>query len=144
MTIPLESTVLDTVNQLREPLGLDRWAFYVENGDAGDDARAACNAMPEYREATIVFNFDAMKTGDDLDEFVVHEMTHCHTWPLHAVAEQLANALADSLPQYARDALRKKLQEEVREAAERVTTDVGHAYLRLLRRAGVLPTPVVS
>ena len=143
MSLPLEITALDRINKLREPLALDRWAIFVESAEL-PDSRACCQADPEYREATIKIDFDGLKTGDDLDELIVHEMTHAHTWPIHAVAEGLAHALADALPKPYRAALRKKLQEEVREAAERTTTDVGQTYLRLLRRAGVLDAPVVS
>ena len=108
------------------------------------DARAACVAQPEYREADVFFAFDKILTGDDLAELTVHEMAHCHTWPIHAVAESLANALAESAPEHLREPLRVLLGEQVREAAERTTTDVGHAYLRLLRRAGVLDTPAAN
>lgn len=140
MNEPLAITVLATVDKLREPLALDRWQLHFVAGEnEEDDAVASCNAMPEYREATLRFDFDALKTGDDLDEFIVHEMSHCHTWPLHAVADSLATTLAGD-----NEFLAKHLAEQVREAAERVTTDVGQTYLRLLRRAGILAPPAVS
>lgn len=123
-------------------MGLERWDIALEQKSLEEDqCRAGCNAMPEYRQATIVVDADRLQTGDDLQELVVHEMAHCHVWPIHALADQLALALAESAPKSHRKALRKLLCEEVRLAAEATTTDVGHTYLRLLRRAGVLDTP---
>ena len=137
MTPDLQAQVSSIVDAVREPLALDRWSLRIETGEL-EDCRACCQASPEYREATIRFDFDKLETGDDLTETVVHEVSHCMTWPLHAVAEKLADSLAETLPKGQREAVRSALQEYVREAAERVTTDVGQTYLRLLRRAGVL------
>ncbi len=134
--------VTELIDQVREPLGLDRWQLSSAVAEL-IDARACCQAQPEYREATILVDTERLKTGDDLAELVVHELTHCHTWPIHAIAEHLANALAESAPESHRESLRKLLQEQVRVAAEQTTTDVGHTYLRLLRRAGILDTPPV-
>lgn len=139
----LAITILDRVNALKEPLGLDRWSLLCQAGPI-ENATASCSADPEYKKACLQFDVDSMDTGDDLDEVITHEMTHCHTWPLHTLAEQLALALAEAAPKYLRKALRKKLLEEVRKAGEEVTTDVGHVYLRLARRAGILAPPAVS
>ena len=127
----------ELVEAIREPLELDRWSIRLVSGPL-EDARASCEASPEYREATISLDFDKLKTGDDLAEVVTHELGHCHTWPLHTLAEGLAHALADSAAPAQREGLRKLLLEQVRDAGERVTTDVGQTYLRLLRRAGVV------
>lgn len=139
----LHEHISGLVERCREWLGLDHWTLRVETG-AVEGATAACSASPEYREATLSFDFDKMRTGEDPAELVSHEMAHCHVWPIHAVAEHLANALAESAPEHLREPLTKLLQEQVREAAERTTTDVGHTYLRLLRRAGVLDTPAAN
>ena len=133
----LASLVSGIVDAIREPLGLDRWSLRVMTG-ALDDARASCEASPEYREARLCFDFDKLQTGDDLQEIAVHESAHCVTWPLHTLAETLADAVADQLPKHQREAVRTVLREQVRIAGEQVTTDVGQTYLRLLRRAGVL------
>lgn len=137
VTPSLHEQVERIVAAVAEPLALDRWSLRIESGQM-EDCRACCQASPEYREATIRFDFDKLETGDDLTETVIHELAHCHGWPLHAVAEKLADSLADTLPRGQRDAVRATLQEYVREAAERVDTDVGQTYLRLLRRAGIL------
>lgn len=138
----LHDVVCGLVEQCREPLAKNNWALRVITGDLSPDhARGSCEARPEYREALLTFDFDRILTGDDLQELVVHEMTHCDTWELHTLAEELADALAESAPKHARKALKKLLREKVRQAGERCTTDVGHTYLRLLRRAGVLDTP---
>ena len=133
----LHADVQALMARVREPLGLDRWSLRLESGPL-EDARACCQASPEYREATVKFDFDKLETGDDLAETLLHEMAHCHTWAIHAMAERLADSLADTLPKAQRDAVRATLQEYVREAAERSTTEVGQTYLRALRRAGVL------
>lgn len=137
---PLSILAMDTIAKVREPLGLDQWQLHFE-ARAMPDARAACEASPEYREAVITFDFDKLKTGDDIDEVAVHELTHCHTWGLHTLAEELADALAECAPPSHRKALRELLREQVRKAAEETTVTVGHTYLRLLRRAGILARP---
>lgn len=141
MTLPEQ--VNDILATIREPLAVDRWQVRVGN-QALPDCRACCVAQPEYREADLFFDFEKLQTGDDLAELTVHETTHLHTWPLHALCERLANALANSLPETHREGVREMLHEEVRLAGETVTTDVGHTYLRLLRRAGILDTPAVN
>lgn len=137
----IQDHVVATLEKIREPLALDRWVIMPSIEDI-PDARAYCMAHPEYREAKIAFDMDKLETGDDVVEITVHESTHCHTWPLHALCERYANMLADVLPEPYREGFRKGLLEEVRLAGEQVTTDVGHTYLRLLRRAGVLDKPV--
>ena len=136
---PLARQVEAMVGAVREPLALDRWGITVEVG-AGEQ-RGGCAAAPEYREATIVFDLEKFETGDDPAEMVAHEMAHPHIWPLHALAEDLAAALAASAPEHLRGPLGTLLSEQVRLAAETVTTDVGQTYLRLLRRAGILESP---
>jgi uncharacterized protein (DUF2249 family) len=128
------------VDAIREPLGVDRWDIRFKS-EPIPDARAYCLASPEYRTADIVVDPDKLETGDVLQEISVHETAHLHTWKLHELAERYGNALADSMPETHREAMRKSLLEEVRQAGEEVTTDVGHAYLRLLRRAGILVNP---
>ena len=125
---------------IREPLGVDRQAIRVGNQEL-PDCRACCAAQPEYREADLFVDFNKLKTGDDVQELIVHEVTHIHTWPLHALAEELAKLAAR---QMGSEPLEAMLLEQVRLAAEAVTTDVGHTYLRLLRRANVLDTPPVD
>ncbi|MBA3678537.1 MAG: hypothetical protein H0W74_14290 [Sphingosinicella sp.] len=133
-------TVSEIVDKIREPLGLDRWQIQTVS-EPLEDARACCIAQPEYLDVVIKIDPDKLQTGDDLQELVVHEVTHLRTWEIHTLAEELANALAESTPETHREPLRKLLLEKVRQAGERATTDVGHDYLRLLRRAGVLDSP---
>lgn len=138
--VTLEEQAQYLVRLLQEPLSLDRWGIQLIVDDS-IDARACCTSNPEYSEAEIRFDFSRVKTGDDLAELVVHEMTHPHVEPLGAVAIGLADLVADSAPEHLREGLRKMLLEEVRKAEERVTTDIGHVFLKLLRRAKVLETP---
>jgi len=140
---PMFALMREIVAKCAEPLGLDRFTLGLANEDLSHDgASAGCEAMPEYRKAKIAIDPERLGTGEDFAEIVVHEMAHVHTWELHTLAEELAYALAESAPRSHRKALRKLLREKVRQAGERCTTDVGHTYLRLLRRAGILDTPV--
>jgi hypothetical protein len=141
--VTFQEHVCGLVERCREPLDLEHWTLRVVSGEI-PDATASCEANPEYRQAVLSFDINKMETGDDPAEIVVHEMAHCHTWELHTLCQELADALAESAPKTHRRALRKLLQEKVRQAGERCTTDVGHTYLRLLRRAGVLDTPAAS
>lgn len=127
--------VHDLVELLKEPLWLDRWSLRVENTPLENGDLAGCAAQPEYRKAHLQFDVEQLETGDELDETVTHEMSHAHTWPLHALAEQQANALVAILPEPLREAFKALLHEDIRLAAEAVTTDVGQTYIRLLRRA---------
>jgi hypothetical protein len=136
----IQDHIQATLEKIREPMALDRWDIRPAVGPIAD-ARAACAAEPEYRTATLLFDLDKLQTGDVLDEVTVHEMTHCHIWPLHALAENLAMMIAESMPGPWQAAMEKGLKEEVRKAAETVTTDVGQTYLRLFRRAGILDKP---
>jgi hypothetical protein len=131
------------VEKLQAPLGLDGWTITTVLGPR-DDASGECFAMPEYKRATLYFDPDQIETGECVDELVTHEMTHCHTWSLNAVAEENAKAIADMLPESARDPIRRKLLEDERKAAEDVTTQVGFTYIRLLRRIWSLETEVAE
>jgi hypothetical protein len=122
------------VRRMQEPLGLDRWTIKVALGPMEGEDLAGCFARPEYASADLQFDLEKFETGDELDETVVHEMSHPHTWPIHAVAEHNANCIAEMAPDSMREALRKKLLEEVRVAAETTNTQVGFTYVRLLRR----------
>jgi hypothetical protein len=138
---PFSEVVLELIEKMREPLGLDRWEINSTLGpitDAVDmpepPTTAACNAAPEYRQMRLVFDPDQFKTGNDLGETIAHELAHPHIWPIHAVAEELAEGWAASAPKNMQGALRAKFAEEVRKAAETTTTDIGHVFIKLLRR----------
>lgn len=131
----MSRAVMDLLEKMREPLGLDRWTHYAEIGPgANENATATCTAMPEYKSAWLTFDPDKLRTGDDLGEIVAHELAHCPTWPLFQLCEDYARLAAGLLPKYARRAARENLIEQARKAGEDVTTQVGHTYIRLLRR----------
>ena len=133
--------VAEIFEKCRDALGFDRHELVLVSEESDGSFTAACEALPEYRRAKLTFDLERMETGTDPQEVVVHEMAHIDTWELHTLAEELAIALAESAPRSHRKALKKLLREKVRQAGERCTTDVGHTYLRLLRRAGILDTP---
>jgi hypothetical protein len=125
--------IVETIGKLQEPLGLAGWTIQPEHGTL-DGAKASCVAMPEYKQATLSFDAEKLQTGDELDEIIVHEMMHMHTWPIHAVAESLAHLASELLPKYAQVPARDKFLEEARQAGEDTNTQVGFVVIRLLRR----------
>lgn len=129
---PLTKVASDLIERMREPLGLDRWTIKVVF--APGDNPAECAAMPEYRAASIHIDPDKLETGDELDEFIAHELGHCGLWPLASVADDMAIAVAEMAPDYMREALGKLVKETVRKAEEDTATTVGQNYVRLLRR----------
>lgn len=118
-----------------EPLGLDRWTIYLEVGPGSEEGEtASCEALPEYKVATLRFDPDRLRTGDELGEFVAHELAHLPTWALFQLAEDYANQIASMAPEYMREALREKMLAETSRTGEDVTTQVGYTFIRLLRR----------
>jgi hypothetical protein len=131
--LSLAEHVVTQVERLQEPLGLTGWSIQCEHGPL-EGAKASCSAEPEYKQATLAFDLEKFQTGDDLDETIVHEMMHMHTWAIHKVGEDLAQLAADMAPKYMREGLKAKLLEEVRQAGEDTNTQVGFTTIRLLRR----------
>jgi hypothetical protein len=129
-TLPEHITA--TVERLKEPLGLTGWSIQIETGDI--DAKATCSAQPEYKQILLSFNLDRLETGDELDEIIVHEMMHPHTWTLFQEAEDLATVAAAASPEAVREAMKAYLLEKVRFAGEDAATQVGFVTIRLLRR----------
>lgn len=118
---------------MQAPLELDRWNIMVTAGPDGGNA-ASCSAMPEYMKATIRVDPDQLETGDELDEDAAHEMAHCHTWPISHVADDLAVALCELLPEGFILPFAKLLKASVERAEETTTTQVGRTYIKLLRQ----------
>lgn len=131
--VSITEHIIGMVERLKEPLGLNGWTIKVDAGTL-DDGRAACDAWPEYKHAVLTFDLEKLETGDELDELIVHEMMHPLTWPIHKEAEDLADLAANMLPESAREPMRIKFQEEVRQAGEDANTQVGFIAIRLLRR----------
>lgn len=135
----MQPHVEEILERIREPMGLDRWRITIKVGPCRDEeqnerCRGSTHADPEYSQATINMDVEALETGEDVEEYVVHEATHIPAWWLHQAAEDAANAWADSAPKPLRNAIRKYAREQVRRAAEKSVTDLGHAFLRLFRR----------
>ena len=134
--------IRDSAARVLKPLGLDKWTLRLESGAIPEGHRADCEAWPAYREATIRVDYESLTTGEDVDEMIVHELTHCITGPLHDLTEELAEALSESVPESHQAALAKLLDKRVQDAAEKVVTDLGQVLLHLLREAGHLDKPV--
>jgi hypothetical protein len=100
---------------------LSDWKISVVVGAPDDGARATCDAMPEYKEATLTFDPDRIPTDPrELDGWIIHELLHCHTWRLESLAESWGKSEAQYA--YARD------------AAETVVTDIERIILNLTKR----------
>jgi len=67
---------------------LGRWDIEVIVPEVGYKDVANCEASPEYRKAVLYFNLAGI-ADDDLEMYVRHELGHCLTAELAALAEQL-------------------------------------------------------
>ena len=119
----LSTRIAELVEKYKPLLGLSEWTIRIANGEPNDtpedkQCKAACLAAPEYQDATLFFSLDRIETGDNLEELVLHEMTHCLTWPISGCA----NTLAGDDP---------RLQEWVRIEEERSTTLCSVAILHM-------------
>jgi hypothetical protein len=122
---PLVSQVQEHVKFYQPAMGLEKWTIRLMASDKDGEGekepcKASCQAAPEYRDAMVTFTFDRFETGDDVEEIVVHELSHCLTWP----QTHIADVLAGEDP---------KLKEWARLECERVCTDVGEVILALAR-----------
>lgn len=115
-----EADVKRTVGRLRTPLWLDGWWIDVETGRSESGASASCAASPEYTQATLKFDLEQV-SRENLLGYVIHELMHCHVWPLAHLATQLADG--------------NKVQlEMIRVEEERLTTTLEKILTPLLRK----------
>lgn len=133
---PVGAYIVEMIERLKEPMNLTGWTLKPKAGPLVD-ATACCEAWPEYKVAHLSFDIDKLQTGDELDEIIVHEMSHCHTWPIHELGENLATSLAECAPKQHRPSLRKLLMEQVRKAGEDTNVQVGFMVIKLWRRLTV-------
>lgn len=129
----LPDHIIESVERLKEPLGLTGWTLKLEHGPL-EDAKAANSSEPEYKHAVIAFDLEKLATGDELDEIIVHEMMHSHTWPIFEEADNLIDLVIGFVPDAMQAPLKKYLDEKVRYAGEDANTQVGFVVIRLLRR----------
>lgn len=125
--------VIGTVKRMQEPLGFEGWSIQVQHGPI-PDAKAGCEAQPEYKRMTLTFDLDKLETGDELDEIIAHELSHAHTWPIWDLAEDLMALAVGMMPEATREPLVTAWSEQIRRAGEDCTTQVGFTAIRLLRR----------
>lgn len=83
--------VLALVRLWRERLHLSDWklSLLVEPIPPEEDAKAYCQAQPEYREMVVAVDPDAV-TPDELESTVVHELLHAHVEQLAGLALAMA------------------------------------------------------
>jgi hypothetical protein len=114
-------SIKSRVKHWQKKLLLGDWKITVVVGVPDDGSRANCDASPEYKEATLTFDPDRIPTDPkELDSWIIHELTHCVTWPLETLAEQWGRS--ESQYQFARS------------TAESVVTNFEHIILNLTKR----------
>jgi hypothetical protein len=108
------------VKYWQKRLLLSDWSITVLVGALDDlDERADCDAKPQYKEGVI--RLDPKKIPEaEWDAYCVHELLHCVTWRLEALAEEWGR----SESQYV----------VARETAETVVTDLERIILGLAKR----------
>jgi hypothetical protein len=117
----LESVIRSRVKFWQKRLLLSDWKITVVVGVADDGSTANCDASPEYRQAKLTFDPERMPTDlAEIDSFCLHELLHCYTWRLEAMAENWGR----SESQYVL----------VRDVAETTVTDLERAILNITRR----------
>jgi len=129
---------------MREPFGLTYWTIRPLFGPDPDGNKAACAAMWEYADASISFDPDAIDTGDDLAETIAHEMGHCHLAPIATFADDCMLSLLETVPEAHRPALASLLRKQLDKAEEWSMTQIGHTYIRLLRRCWAAEEEIAS
>lgn len=83
------AAVLKRIRHWKSRMLLDHWKIGVSfEPDAEEGSAASCDAAPEYLHATL--NFDMAKIDpDEIDHYIVHELSHCAIWPLAAAAHSM-------------------------------------------------------
>jgi hypothetical protein len=97
------------LKKLAKQLDLNDWNFELIVEDGGKLEAAGCEARPEYRDAKININLKRVK-DEEMHEYLVHELLHCHVWEIVNLAEKLATT--------------KTEEEAIRVAEERLTTQM--------------------
>ena len=87
--------------------------------DEEDGSEAACSASPEYLAAEVRFDL-AQIEPDEVDAYVIHELSHCLIWPLANTAQSLCGTDAAHL-------------ENVREREEGLATTIERLVLHLTK-----------
>lgn len=133
----MQQHVTNVFEKLRPYYGLnDQWQVQIVNSPlTEDEGRACCEAEVEYSSATIKLDFNRLRTGDDVEELLCHELVHIPLGWLHEQAWQLAGLAGNLLkPTHQCNATVEYLKEQVRVNAEKSATDIGWVVLRMFRR----------
>jgi hypothetical protein len=136
----MQTYVEGLVEELRWYFGLHSlWLVSIINGrcvdENGEPYRGGCEADPEYSEARIKIDFERLQTGDRVEEIVIHELVHIPLMWLHNQADNLAGLAANMTgATHQVNALAEYNREQVRKAAEKSATDIGHTILRMYQR----------
>lgn len=107
-----ERKIQALVKKFTQLIGLERWDIKVQFCEM-NDAKATCEADPEYFKATIKFDLTSFPEDEDRD-YVVHELLHCLVWVLSGPADALAKTLPEPGDKFGK--------EVIREAEERLTS----------------------
>lgn len=136
----MQGYVEETLAKLLPYFGMaDAWQVQIINGkcveEDGTPFRGGAECDPEYSTGQIKIDFERLETGDQVDEIIIHELVHLPLMWLHNQADNLAGLSANLLhADHQTNALGEYAREQVRRAAEKSATDLGHTILRMYRR----------
>lgn len=85
------------IREWKPVLDMSHWTIEVTFHK--EEYAASCYAEPEYRNAHLNFYLGKLlpkfKINYELEEFVVHELIHCLSWPLVDITENLIEHTGD-------------------------------------------------
>jgi hypothetical protein len=108
-----------SLKRWQKKLLLSDWTITVVVGKTDDGSAANCDAQPEYKTAVLTFDPTRIPV-EQIDSFAVHELLHCHTWRLEAIAEEWGQS--------------ESRYQVVREVAETTVTSLEYAVLNVARK----------
>ena len=128
-------TVFSLISEWQFPLGMVHWT--LEANFRERTYLASCYAEPQYYKGTLYFNYKRMESellsDFDLEELVVHEMCHCKSWPLAAMAGRLIEYVGDESGE---------LEKQRDDHDEQLITSVGQALVMMKYGLTELPDSV--
>lgn len=120
----LQSAILTIAEKWQPLLGLQDWSVIVKFDET--QYKATSTAEPRYKELQLYFNpWRIAKEPEDLEELVVHELSHAFTWRIWELTEKLFGG-----------DMNKWILDELHEEA---TTSIGRALVNAYREGQSVP-----
>ena len=93
----VKTSIRSIIKDWKYRLGMGDWQIKISY--YREKYMATCYAEPEYGKAWLNFYLKRVMAENhsnyDLEELVVHELCHCHSWPLVSLTEDLINTVED-------------------------------------------------